>query len=253
MLKVRDRKSIISQRELGVDTYSFTGALRAALRQDPDVILIGEMRDKETIDIALVAAETGHLVLSTLHTLDSKETINRILSCYEPYQQQQIRRQLAAVLKATISQRLCRKSDKKGFVPAVEILVNNSRVKEMIEDETRTKELHAAIEQGRGSNMQSFDQSLMMLVAKKLITLEEGMRNAANPEDFQLRFQGIASGGDHFSQNENIKEMDMKNNWNDLESLEIDPSSKQKGTDKDPAIKLNKMSIDNGDPEEDAS
>ncbi len=253
---IRDRKSLVSQRELGVDTYSFTGALRAALRQDPDIILIGEMRDKETIDIALVAAETGHLVLSTLHTLDATESINRILSCYEPYQQLQIRRQLASVLKATISQRLCRKADKKGFVPAVEVLINNPRIKELIEDETRTKEIKSAIEQGRGNNMQSFDQSLMVLVSKKLITFEEGMKQAANPEDFQLRFQGIASGGDHFSQHDKVGEMDMQKSWDNLEKLEIDPSSKEKNRkDIDPSLKIQKNQDYGGmdDDSEDAS
>lgn len=191
---IADRKSIVSQRELGLDTMSFTTALRAALRQDPDVILIGEMRDRETIDIALVAAETGHLVLSTLHTLDAQESINRILSAYEPHQQMQIRLQLASVLKGIVSQRLARKKDKSGFVPAVEVLINNQRSKEMIEDPHKTKELHNAIEEGREIiGTQSFDQSLMELLKQGLIDYEEALRLSSNPEDFALRYSGISS------------------------------------------------------------
>lgn len=192
---IRDKKSIISQRELGVDTTSFARALKSGLRQDPDVILIGEMRDQETIDIALEAAETGHLVLSTLHTLDASETINRMITTYEPFKQLQIRRQLAAVLKGCISQRLARRADKTGFVPATEILVVTNRIKELIEDPERTREISLAIEQGRGSRMQSFDFSIMQLVKKNVIHYEEGLRLADNPEDFALRFSGIEGGG----------------------------------------------------------
>ena len=192
---IRDRKSIVSQRELGLDTTSFAGALKSALRQDPDVILIGEMRDHETIKIALTAAETGHLVLSTLHTMDAQETINRILGTFEPHEQDQVRRQLAAVLKAVISQRLCRRKDKTGFVPAVEILVNNQRVKEMIEDAEKTNEVRNAIEESRDSyGMISFDQSLMDLLSQDLIEYDEALRLSTNPEDFQLRAAGVASG-----------------------------------------------------------
>jgi len=192
---IRDRKSIVSQREIGLDTTTFSHALKSALRQDPDVILIGEMRDHETIEIALTAAETGHLVLSTLHTMDAQETINRILGTFEPHEQDQVRRQLAAVLKAVISQRLARRKDKTGFVPAVEILVNNQRVKEMIEDPEKTGEIRNAIEESRDSyGMISFDQSLMDLLSQDLIDYDEALRLSTNPEDFQLRAAGVASG-----------------------------------------------------------
>jgi twitching motility protein PilT len=192
---IRDRKSIVSQREIGLDTTNFAGALKSALRQDPDVILIGEMRDHETIEIALTAAETGHLVLSTLHTMDAQETINRILGTFEPHEQDQVRRQLAAVLKAVVSQRLARRKDKTGFVPAVEILVNNQRVKEMIENAEKTNEIRNAIEESRDSyGMVSFDQSLMDLLSQDLIDYDEALRLSTNPEDFQLRAAGVASG-----------------------------------------------------------
>ena len=147
---IRDRKSLITQREIGVDSRSFASALRAGLRQDPDVILIGEMRDKETIEAALLAAETGHLVLSTLHTLDATETINRILAVFDSAQQRQVRMQLGATLKAVISQRLCTRKDEKGMVPACEVLMNTARVRELIEDEELTTGIPHAIEEGGG-------------------------------------------------------------------------------------------------------
>ncbi len=159
---IRDKRSIVNQREVGVDTMSFGQALKSALRQDPDVILVGEMRDLETIETALTAAETGHLVMSTLHTLDATETVNRIISAFPPYQQKQVRLQLGSVLKAVISQRLVPKADGKGRVPAIEVLLATGRVKEMIEDKDRTKEIADAISQGHVSyGMQTFDQSLM--------------------------------------------------------------------------------------------
>jgi twitching motility protein PilT len=196
---IRDRKSIISQRELGMDTTSFAAALRSALRQDPDVILIGEMRDRETMEIALTAAETGHLVLSTLHTVDSQETINRILAAFEPHQHQQIRLQLASVLKAVVSQRLCTRSDKSGFIPAVEIFINNARSREMIEDPTRTRDIIKVIEESRETfGMQSFDQSLMEMVQNKLVEYDEALRLSTNPENFALRFSGVKSGRDQW-------------------------------------------------------
>src|SRR5690606_22680480 len=142
---IRDKRSIINQREVGVDTQSFAQALKSALRQDPDVILVGEMRDLETIGTALTAAETGHLVMSTLHTVDATETINRIISAFPPHQQQQVRLQLASVLRAVISQRLVPRADGKGRVPAVEALVCTARVRELIEDPERTKEIVNAI------------------------------------------------------------------------------------------------------------
>ncbi|MES2964545.1 MAG: type IV pilus twitching motility protein PilT [Bdellovibrionota bacterium] len=202
---IRDRKSIVSQRELGLDTTTFSAALRAALRQDPDVILIGEMRDPETIEIALTAGETGHLVLSTLHTLDARETINRILGAFEPHEQMQVRRQLGSVLKAVVSQRLARRKDKLGFVPAIEILIVNQRVKEMIEDPEKTKDLNLAIEDSKDSmGMQSFDQSLMDLLTKDLIDYDEALKLSSNPEDFQLRAAGVASGSPQWHENSEL-------------------------------------------------
>jgi len=194
---IRDKRSIVNQREVGVDTMSFGQALKSALRQDPDVILVGEMRDLETIETALTAAETGHLVMSTLHTLDATETINRIISAFPPYQQKQVRLQLASVLRAVISQRLVPKADGKGRVAAVEVLKATSRVREMIEDKDRTKEIADAISQGHQTyGMQTFDQSLMWLVKNQLVTYEEAHRQATNPDDFALRFSGISATSD---------------------------------------------------------
>jgi twitching motility protein PilT len=165
----RDVKSLINQREVGSDTLSFGASLKSALRQDPDVIMVGEMRDFETIETALVAAETGHLVLSTVHTVDATETVNRI-----------------------ISMRLVPRSDGKGRVPAVEVLVATNRVKECIIDKDRTHELADVIGQGYTQyGMQSFDQALMMLFKKKLITYEEALRQSTRPDDFALKVKGI--------------------------------------------------------------
>jgi twitching motility protein PilT len=194
---LRDGKSIINQRELGVDTMSYAAALKAALRQDPDVILVGEMRDLETIETALTAAETGHLVFSTLHTLDAGETIHRVVSAFPPFQQKQVRLQLASVLKAVISQRLVPKADGQGRVPAVEILINTARVREYIEDKDKTRKIREAISQGFVSySMQTFDQSLMGLLKEGLITLDEALRQASNPDDFSLRMSGVSSTSD---------------------------------------------------------
>jgi twitching motility protein PilT len=194
---IRDRRSIVNQREIGVDTQSFANALRAALRQDPDVILVGEMRDFETIETALTAAETGHLVMSTLHTLDATETINRIISVFPPYQQKQVRLQLAAILKAVISQRLVPRADGKGRVPALEVLMSTARVRECVADKDRTKEIHDAIAKGFTSyGMQTFDQSLMQHVKSGLVTYDEALKHVSNPDDFALRFRGIASTSD---------------------------------------------------------
>ncbi|MBW2231852.1 MAG: type IV pilus twitching motility protein PilT [Deltaproteobacteria bacterium] len=194
---IRDRRSIVNQREIGVDTHSFSNALRAALRQDPDVILVGEMRDFETIETALTAAETGHLVMSTLHTLDATETINRIISVFPPYQQKQVRLQLSMILKSVISQRLVPRADGKGRVPALEVLVSTALTRELIADKDRTKELPDAIARGFTTyGMQTFDQSLMSLVKQKLVTYEEALKNVSNPDDFALRFRGIASTSD---------------------------------------------------------
>jgi len=191
-----DKRSVVNQRELGLDTMSFTRALRAALRQDPDVILVGEMRDVETIEIAMLAAETGHLVLSTLHTTDAVETVNRIIAAFPPHQQGQIRLQLAAVLRGVISQRLLPQADRKRMVPAVEVLVNTARVRELIEDPQRTSEIHDAIKEGRHPyGMVSFDQSLTDLVQRRLVTYDTALRNATIPDDFALYFRGVQGGG----------------------------------------------------------
>ncbi len=190
----RDKKSIISQREVGFDTLSFAAALKGALRQDPDVILVGEMRDLETIETAVTAAETGHLVMSTLHTLDAAETINRIISVFPPFHQRQVRMQLSSVIKGVISQRLVPKADGKGRVPAVEVMIGTARVRECIDDKEKTKQIPDAIAQGFTTyGMQSFDQSLMQLYSNKLITYEEAMRQSSNPDDFALKVSGISS------------------------------------------------------------
>jgi twitching motility protein PilT len=192
----KDRRSVINQREVGFDTTSFAKALRAALRQDPDVILVGEMRDLETTEIAITAAETGHLVVSTLHTVDAVETINRVVSLYPPHQQVQARLQLGTVLKGVISQRLVARADGKGMVPAAEILVSTARVRELISDPKRTRELHDAISQGRETyGMVSFDQSLTELVHKRFVTYQEALAQATNPDDFALFFRGVSRGG----------------------------------------------------------
>lgn len=193
----KDKKSIITQREVGVDANSFADALRGALRQDPDVILVGEMRDLETMEIVLTAAETGHLVLSTLHTVDAPESINRIVSAFPPYQQKQIRIQLASVLKAIISQRLVPMKDGKGRVPAVELLVSTSRIRECIIEKEKTGDIQDAIAKGYTSyGMQTFDQSLLHLLKRGLISYEEAMRQASNPSDFALQYKGITSTSD---------------------------------------------------------
>jgi len=203
----RDKKSIINQREIGLDTLDFAAALKSALRQDPDVILVGEMRDFETIETALTAAETGHLVLSTLHTVDATETITRIISVFPPYQQQQVRIQLAGILKGVISQRLVPRADGKGRVPAVEVMVSTSLIRECISEKEKTKEIHDAISRGfTVHGMQTFDQSLMFLYRKGLISYEEALRQSTNPDDFALRVKGISSTSDstwdQFDQNE---------------------------------------------------
>ncbi len=190
---IRDRRSLISQRELGLDTTNFSAALRAALRQDPDVIFIGEMRDRETVETALIAAATGHLVLSTLHTFDAQETVNRILSTFDSHQQDQVRRQLASTLQAVISQRLAPRKDRKGVIPAVEVMVNNARIREMIETPEKTKHIADAIEtSAKATGMQSFDQSLLQLIKKDTIRLKDALKLCNHPDDFYLRYSGIA-------------------------------------------------------------
>ena len=193
----RDKRSIVNQREIGNDTESFSKALRAALRQDPDVILVGEMRDFETIQTALTAAETGHLVLSTLHTIDATETINRIISVFPPYQHKQVRMQLASVLKAIISMRLVPKIDGNGRVPAVEVLIATAMIKDCILDPDKSKMIPDVIAQGAlHYGMQTFDQSLFNLYKGGLISYEEALRRATNPDDFALKVKGIQSTSD---------------------------------------------------------
>jgi twitching motility protein PilT len=193
----RDKMSIINQREVGSDTESFSKALRSALRQDPDVILVGEMRDFETIQTALVAAETGHLVFSTLHTIDATETINRVIAVFPPYQHKQVRMQLSSVIKGIISMRLMPKADGKGRVPAVEVLVATATIKDCILDPDKTKLIPDVIAQGKiHYGMQTFDQSLFDLFKAGLITYEEALRRASNPDDFVLRVKGVHSTSD---------------------------------------------------------
>ena len=182
----RDKLAIIAQREVGMDTKDFTEALRRALRQDPDVILIGEMRDAETVKAALQAAETGHLVLSTLHTIDATETINRIIDFFPPYQQQQIRILLGSTLKGVVSQRLLEKSDG-GRAPAVEIMTMNGRVVDRIVDSTQTHSLVEVIRESEFYGMQTFDQSILNLFKNGDISFQTAMSTASNPHDFRVK------------------------------------------------------------------
>ncbi len=195
--EIKEINSIISQREVGIDTRSFQLGLKEALRQDPNVIMVGEMRDLETISTALLAAETGHLVMSTLHTLDAKETINRIISIFPPYQQEMVRIQLASVLKAVISQRLVPTADGKGRVPAVEVMIVTERIKEMIKNPERLPEIYDAISEGYVPyGMQTFDQSLFYLYKRGLITKETALEFATNKESLRLRLEGILDSTD---------------------------------------------------------
>jgi len=193
----RDKKSLVNQREVEVDTKSFAYALRSALRQDPDVILVGEMRDYETIETAINAAETGHLVFSTLHTVDATETINRIISVFPPHQQKQIRLQMAAVLKSIISMRLVPMKEGRGRVPAVEVLRSTPYIRDCVENKEKTKLIQAAIAAGTSQySMQTFDQSLYNLYTADLISFEEALRQATNPDEFKLKAAGIQSASD---------------------------------------------------------
>jgi twitching motility protein PilT len=193
----RDKQSFVTQREVDVDTRSFAEALRGALRQDPDVILVGEMRDHETIETALTAAETGHLVLSTLHTLDATETITRIVSSFPSHQQRSVRLQLAGILKAVISMRLVRAAKGAGRVPAIEVLVSTAFIRDHIINEEKTYMIREAIAAGTSQyGMQTFDQSLFNLLQQRLITVEEALHNATNPDEFKMRVSGIYSADD---------------------------------------------------------
>jgi twitching motility protein PilT len=193
----RDYQSIVNQREVAVDTTSFSHALRSALRQDPDVILVGEMRDFETVETALLAAETGHLVFSTLHTLDATETVNRIIAVFPPHQQRQIRIQLASVLKAAVSQRLLPRADGLGRVPAVEVMISTPFIRDCIVDKDKTAQIPSAIAAGTSQyGMQTFDQSIFTLYQQGFVTLEEALRWASNVDEFKLKVQGIATTSD---------------------------------------------------------
>ena len=226
----RDKKSIINQREVGEDTGDFSAALRSSLRQDPDVILVGEMRDLETIETAIMAAETGHLVFSTLHTLDATETVNRIIAVFPPHHQNQIRIQLGSVLEGVISQRLVPKADGSGRVPAAEVLLATARIREYILDEMRTKNITDAIADGHVQyGMQTFDQSLMGLLGQNLITYEEALRQASNPDDFALKYSGVSSTSDtkwdNFSREEESSD--------DEDDLDVDQSNQDVDLDLD--------------------
>jgi twitching motility protein PilT len=183
-----DREATVNQREVGVDTESFHTAMRAAMRQDPDVILVGEMRDPETVQSALAAAETGHLVLSTLHTIDATETVNRIVDFFPPYQQQQIRVGLAGALKGILCQRLMPRAGG-GRIPAVEIMVNTGRTADLITDPLRTSGIMDIIREGAFYGMQTFDQSLIGLVMAGAVDIPDALDSASNRHDFQLALE----------------------------------------------------------------
>jgi twitching motility protein PilT len=190
----RDNQSIVNQREISIDTESFAHALRASLRQDPDVILVGEMRDFETVETALHAAETGHLVFSTLHTLDATETINRIIAVFPPHQQRQVRIQLAAVLKAAISQRLLPRADGMGRAAAVEVMISTAFIRDCIVDKDKTSMINGAIAAGTSQyGMQTFDQAIFGLYSEGIVTLDESLRWATNVDDFKLKVSGIST------------------------------------------------------------
>jgi twitching motility protein PilT len=192
-----DEKSMINQREIGSDTTSFHEALRHILRQDPDVILVGEIRDVLTMEISLMAADTGHLVLSTLHTIDASQTINRVISFFPPHQHQEIRYLMASTLQSVIAQRLIPMKEGKGRVPAVEVMVVTPTIKEYISDPEKTTLIQQAIREGVSSHgMQSFDQSLMKLYTDGMINMDEALKNSSNPHEFNLRLKGIQATSD---------------------------------------------------------
>ena len=184
-----DKMSSINQREIGVDAADFPSAMRAAMRQDPDVILVGEMRDEETVATALAAAETGHLVLSTLHTIDAAETVNRIVDFFPPHQQHQIRMALAGSIKGTICQRLVPTSDGEGRVPALEVMIGNGRIQQCIIDPNLTGEMSEIIADGEYYGMQTFDQALVKLIEARKIDLRGAMAAASKPHDLKVMLQ----------------------------------------------------------------
>ncbi len=192
----RDKKSIISQREVGNDTESYANALKYVLRQDPDVILMGEIRDAQTMDVAIKAADTGHLVLSTLHTLNASETINRIISFYPPHQQQHIRVLLATTLNGVISLRLLPRIDGKGRMPATEVMINTATIKEYLLDPVKTLLIPTAIEEGSQYQMHTFDQSIMKLYKDGIISFDDAAQSVTNIDEFKLKLRGIESSSD---------------------------------------------------------
>ncbi len=195
-----DVQAVISQREVGLDVESYPRGLLSALRQDPDVILLGELRDPETIETALVAAETGHLVLSTLHTLDAPETVNRIVAVFEAHKQPQVRNQLARVLRATISQRLLPRADGKGRALATEVLVTTPYVRDCIADIDKVSLIAGAIASGEHAyGMQNFDQSIFALCQSGAVSVEEAANWVTNVEEFRMRLRGITPGSRSFS------------------------------------------------------
>ncbi len=185
-----DDRSIIQQREIGLDTESYSAALKHVIRQDPDVIFVGEIRDPESALSAIQAAETGHLVISTLHTIDATETINRLLDLFPPQQQREVRTSFAGALRGIVSQRLVPRADGKGRVPAVEVLIANGRVYDRIVDPAATIEIHDVIGEGEFYGMQTFDQALVKLVVQGLVTEEDARRASTNPHDFVLALRG---------------------------------------------------------------
>ena len=189
----RDEKSIINQREVGTDTLSFARALRRVLRQDPDIIQIGEIRDAESAQIALSAAETGHLVLSTLHTVDATETINRMIDLFPPHERGQVRTMLAGTLKGIIGQRLLRTKDG-GRVAACEVMVTTGRIQDFIMDPLQTGQIQEAISEGEYYGMQTFDQALLKLVEEDRISYEDGLTASSRPQDFKLMVQSLGLG-----------------------------------------------------------
>ncbi len=236
---IKDRRSIITQRELGSDTLSFAQSLRAALRQDPDVILIGEMRDRETIEIALLAAETGHLVLSTLHTLDAQETINRILAVFEPHQQMQMRMQLASTLASIVCQRLCARKDGKGYVPTLEVLINNARISELIARPDGLSEIRAAMEESQAVwGMCTFDQSLMDLIAAEKISYEEALKASSQPENFAVRYNGVSHMDGKKWGDPNYFGRRAAQAWQDLSTMEVENTTGNHRLHSDKAVKL---------------
>jgi twitching motility protein PilT len=193
----KDNVAIISQREIGVDTLSYANALRAALRQDPDVLLVGEIRDLETMQIALTAADTGHMVFATIHTTNAVETIHRVLSMYPPHQHDEVRLLLAEVLAGIISLRLLPTKDGKGRVPAAEILVNTGAIKEYIQDKNKIDMVEQAVAEGHIQyHSQTFDQALLELYQNEQISLETAMNAATNRDDFDLKIRGISGTSD---------------------------------------------------------